>query len=204
MRPPVIVGLTPGAGASTLAAALHAHDGGPLVPRTAREADIVVVRGDPVGLRRLAAVACAPEGPPPVLAVVAAPRHRIALPPSTVARFSGVAVLPWVSTWSGRPGPPAVAPDVLALRDDQLPGPLPAYAAALRRLVAAVIGAGLLVRSTPPQVALPRAPALWRGLRPVDLPRTPTVDPLPTVGPRELDDDALEAEHLRPATGCPR
>jgi hypothetical protein len=102
----------------------------------------------------------------------------------------------------GRPDEPdASTRGRRAVTRRRLPGPLRAYAVALRRLVTAVIGAGLLPGGTPPLVTLPRAPTLGRDLRPVGRGRTlATGHP---AGPPEPDDDALEAEHLKAAAERP-
>lgn len=121
MRPPVIVGYTRGAGASTLAAALHAVDGGLL----GLAADIVVCRaGQLPPDRRMA-------GPAPLLAVLGTGGDG----PSGFAR---TVRLPQVTPWVGRLDVRADAAAVLTHSPRHLPPELQQYAMALRRIAAAV------------------------------------------------------------------
>lgn len=208
VRPPVIAGLAPGSGTSTLAAALHARDAGVLPDRFASEADIVVCRAE--ALRHAAALACSPTGPRPVLAVLLDESGREAVTPRLAAvraRFGAVTALPQVPHWRGTAVPNEAA-TVLALNSIYLLEPLQAYAAALRVLVAALTGTGVLQRSAPPMVSRPITEGLWPGLRTAErgtpplrpIPRTPLPAPVnrPPARPgseahTELDDEALEA-----------
>jgi hypothetical protein len=198
VRRPVVVGLSPGAGSSTLAAALHATDGGRLCPGTAREADIVLCRADRPTLRRAVTLACAPVGPQPVLVLAAAPDGSSAPRPVRVGRFATLVALPSVRRWIGIPSARREAAAALAVPPEDLPPDVVGYAAALRRLVDVLTGSGLLDRSTPPTISRPTTGGLlWRGLQPHSLP----VAAAPTrLGSRpEPDDDALEAPPLSPA-----
>jgi hypothetical protein len=210
VRPPVIAGLTPDSGTSTLAAALHACDAGVLAHRVAGEADIVVCRAH--ALRHATALACAASGPRPVLAVVLEPAgpdavaQRLA---SVRTRFGAVVALPHVPQWHGRTGVQEEAAAVLGLHSGHLAGPVRAYAAALRVLVTALADSGVLRRTAPPMVSRPSTGGLWPGLRtaeridpPLPAPRAapPPAGPgparpaeLPGPAPVELDDEALEA-----------
>lgn len=204
VRPPVIAGLAADVGASTVAAALHARDGGVLGRRASGAADVVVCRS--TGLAAATATAHPPSGPRPVLAVVLDPSatddttHRMR---ALRRRFTAVVPLPHVADWHAGADVRAEAGRVLALPPGLLTPPQRAYATALRALVKALITAGLLERSTPPLVIAPRTVALWRGLHPVERiapprPASPTTpDPAAPVAPsrqEEPDDEALEAE----------
>jgi hypothetical protein len=213
VRPPVIAGLAPGSGTSTLAAALHARDVGVLGPRSAGEADVVVCR--PGSLDRATVLACGPTGPRPLLAVLLDPVLLDRAGPRVVAqrlatlrsRFGAVVALPHVPGWQGRADVREEASTVLGFRGEHLPGPLRAYASALRTLVTALARSGMLARTAPPLVSLPSRGDLRPGLRtvrrvgaarpaPAPLP-VPTGPPAPV--PVELDDEALEALlHHRP------
>ncbi|OLT10746.1 hypothetical protein BJF78_05555 [Pseudonocardia sp. CNS-139] len=132
VRPPLIAGVAPGSGTSTLAAALHARDGGVLPQRVAGEADVVVCRAATV--RQAAALACSPVGPRPVLAVVldeAGPDAVAARLAAVRGRFGAVATLPHVPHWAGHDVREEAA-TVLALQGTYLLDPVRAYAAALR------------------------------------------------------------------------
>jgi hypothetical protein len=207
VRPPVIAGLAPGSGTSTLAAALHARDAGVLPDRFAGEADIVVCRAG--ALRHAAALACSPTGPRPVLAVLLDESGREAVTPRLAAvraRFGAVTALPQVRHWRGAAVKDEAA-TVLALNSIYLLEPLQAYASALRVLVAALTGTGVLQRSSPPMVSRPITEGLWPGLRSAErvtplrpIPFTPLPAPVtrPPARPtseatNELDDEALEA-----------
>ena len=187
LRPPVVAGLVRGAGASTLAAALHAVDGGPLAPGAAGEADVLLCPADEPSLRQAATLVCTPARPRPVLVLTGRVRSgAAALVPA--ARFGGVVVLPHVRRWVGGDGP-GEARAVLAFAPEDLPPDVRPYAAALHRLVTTLTGSGLL-HGSPPLITRPLASTLWRGLRPV----APATSHR-RRGPRpEPDDEALEAE----------
>jgi hypothetical protein len=213
VRPPVIVGLSAGDGASTLAAALHAHDGGRLEERAAWGADIVVCRQG--SLRQAAGLACAPAHPRPLLAVTLGPgEHEQELAegehPALQQRFGAVVALPHVAHWHQLAKARHDAAVVLAQPPEQLPHPLRAHAAALRALVAALVGSGLLARPVPPLLVRPSSdrgpakpiPAARRVERSVPLhpllvaaPRPVVPAPVSRLEPDpEPDDEALEAE----------
>ncbi|WP_219413308.1 hypothetical protein [Pseudonocardia nigra] len=213
-RTPVIAGLSGDAGTSTLAAALHARDAGPLDGA----ADVIACRGTDAALRQAAVLAGAPTGPHPVLAVLLEP----GLPTDGVAtrlsalqpRFGAVVTLPHVGRWHGAPTPSEEAAAVLALPAHHVTRPLRAYAAALRLVVAAVVGSGLPARSAPPTLIRPRptapahAPRVIRRaapVRPARLlgPAPVRAEPLLPAAP-EPDDDTLEADHLRSTAAAGR
>jgi hypothetical protein len=71
------------------------------------------------------------------------------------------------------------------------------YAAALHRIVSALVGSGQLQRAVPPLVSRPASATLWRGLHAPG----PALPPSPAhADPAEPDDEALEAEPARLAT----
>jgi hypothetical protein len=208
VRRPVIVGLSRRTGTSTLAAALHATDGGLLRPGTAGEADVLLCPADEPSLRHAATLACAPAGRRPVLVLAQAPG-----PPAPSPRaphgFAAVLTLPHLARWSGPAGTcpdhRATAASVLAFPPDSLPPDVASYAAALRRVVGVLTGSGLLGQA-PSLVSRPATSVLRHGLQP--LPRSvatavPTVQPAPTPTTTpgtawswarpEPDDDTLEA-----------
>jgi hypothetical protein len=199
VRRPVITGVTRGCGTSTLAAALHTIDAGLLVPGAAGEADVLVCRSDEQSLRQAAGLACAPSGPRPVL-VLAGIAPGIPTPPVPAGRFGAVVALPHVRRWfAGDARGEAAA--VLAYPPERLPPDVRGYAAALHRIVSALVGSGQLQRSGPPLVSRPATADRWQGLRPIG----PTVaSPLrpwpvasPAARPAEPDDETLEAEPAR-------
>lgn len=224
-RTPLVAGLSGGAGTSTLAAALHALDGGPLAGPVCGGADVLVCRsGD--GLRLAAATVCPQPGPRPVLAVTGAD-----LDPSTQARlralerrFGAVVLLPQMARRHVIPLDEAAA--VLAQPASHLPRAVRPYAAALREIVAALVGSGQLLRATPPAVVVPRTAGTARAaVRPIDravpprprllsaVDRTPAgMDPAapnpaapnPATPSREPDDDDLESDLLRVLVGAGR
>jgi hypothetical protein len=208
VRPPVIAGLTAGAGTSTLAAALHARDGGLLGHRAAGEADVVVCGSSEASLREAGALACAPSGPRPVLAVVHAVPDAsdvAGLVRRVRPRYGAVVVLPHVARWHGLAVPRDEAAAVLALPSDHLTSPVRVYAAALRTLVGALAGSGLLERTAPPLITRPQTVTLWRGLQPVERVAPTRPVRLGAVTPEpELDDEAIEAGPVRPAVGAGR
>ena len=196
VRRPVITGVTRGSGTSTLAAALHTIDGGLLAPGTAGEADVLVCRSDEQSLRQAAVLACAPSGPRPVL-VLAGIAPGIPTPAAPPGRFGAVVALPHVRRWfAGDAREEAAA--VLAYPPERLPPDVRGYAAALHRIVSALVGSGQLQRGVPPLVSRPTAAAVWRGLRPIDVP-APANPALPPERRAEPDDDALEAEPAKAA-----
>ena len=205
VRVPVVVSLTQGGGASTLAAALHADDGGLLEPGTAGEADILLCQEPAV--RQAAALACAPTGPRPVLALVTAPGVAAGTPPPVLARrFAAVVELPHIGHWAATADVRREAATVLALPVLDLPPPVRRYAAALHRLVAALTESGLLERTSAPLVSRPSTGTLWRGLRPVQLPGLAApIRPVPVPVPlgvwSEPDDEAIEAEPMPVTAG---
>jgi hypothetical protein len=190
VRRPVITGVTRGSGTSTLAAALHTIDGGLLEPGTAGAADVVVCRSDELSLREAATLACAPSGPRPVL-VLAGIAPGIPTPAVPAGLFGAVAALPHVRRWiAGDARSEAAA--VLAYPPERLPPDVRGYAAALHRIVSALVGSGQLQRAVPPLVSRSVTTALWRGLPPAG----PAV-PRPAFTrdrPAEPDDEALEGE----------
>jgi hypothetical protein len=170
-RIPLVAGIEPGAGTSTLAAALHAEDGGVL----AQHADIVVCRATPASLRAAAAVACPISGPRPVLVVTGVPVPG-ALPGAVPTRFGSVVELPRVERWAGSDAAVTEAADVLS----GPPNGLRPYVEALRSVVAALLGSGLLDTAAPPMVIRARPAEPWRGLRPPPQPlgRHPITPPV--------------------------
>ena len=217
VRRPVIVGLAAGDGATTLAAALHAHDGGRLEARAARAADIVVCRQ--ASLRLAATLVCAPARPRPLLALTFGPGDEQepagGLHHALHQRFGAVVALPHVAQWHhlAKAGHDAAA--VLAQPPEQLPSPLREHATSLRALVAALVGSGLLARPVPPLLARPSTdrpraipvPAVRPAERVIAVPRP--VVPVPVPAPRlepdlEPDDEALAAEAAGAAVAAGR
>lgn len=149
-RTPVVLGVGQGIGATTLAAALHAHDGG----QRDVAADVVVCGGTEESLRRaealglgvtrplLAVVAAGPEGMPGRL------RH-------TGRRYASTTVLPHVGRWRGLAGPTEEIATLLGLRPELLTPALRAYADGLREIAAGLLRSGLLRHDRPPVVARP-------------------------------------------------
>jgi hypothetical protein len=190
VRRPVITGVTRGSGTSTLAAALHTIDGGFLAPGTAGEADVLVCRSDERSLRQAATLACAPSGRRPVL-VLAGIAAGISTPPVPSGLFGAVVALPHVRRWLGADARGEAAA-VLAYPPERLPPDVRGYAAALHRIVSALVGSGQLQRAVPPLVSRPVITAQWHGLPPAGPAR-----PRPTFArnhPAEPDDEALEGE----------
>jgi hypothetical protein len=193
VRRPVVRGLSRRTGTSTLAAALHATDGGLLRPGTAGEVDVLLCPADAPSLRHAAGLACAPSGPHPVLVLAEAPGAPAA-PPRPAHGFAAALTLPHLARWVGTHADTrAAAGAVLAFPPEALPPDVAAYAAALHRVVDVLTGSGVLDRPSPPAVSRPAATVLRRGLQPRPV-AAPT--PLRTAGSRprpEPDDDALEA-----------
>jgi hypothetical protein len=158
-RTPLVAGIEPGAGTSTLAAALHAEDAGLL----AQQADVVVCRPTPASLLAAAAIACPGRGPHPVLAVTGPVPGEV--PAAVRTRFGAVVELPLVEGWAGAATPAAAAADVLAAEPGALPAAQRPYAEALREVVAALIRSGQLDAAAPPTAIRPRAADPWRGAR---------------------------------------
>lgn len=225
MRAPLVAGLDDRVGTSTVAAALHARDGG----RCQRGADVIVCDGR--SLRLAGALEFPPSGPRPVLAIALVPGVPTPQLPrlrALDARFGALVLVPYVESWQGdAPGrgnddPLASslseAAAVLGYPAEQLPRPLRSYAAAIRTIAAAVLRSGQLHRPTPP-LARTRTVRLWHGLLPVERPTPPrpvlvAVPPPARLrradGPGPLvpvhdrtDDEALDApaEHLTPRAG---
>jgi hypothetical protein len=199
VRRPVITGVTRGSGTSTLAAALHTIDGGLLAPGTAGEADVLICRSDEQSLRQAAALACAPSGPRPVL-VLAGIAPGIPAPLVPAGRFGAVVALPHVRRWLVADSRGEAAA-VLAYPPERLPPDVRGYAAALHRIVSALVGSGQLQRSVPPLVSRPTTTGMWRGLPPAGPTVARPVRPRPAVSPAarraEPDDETLEAEPAR-------
>jgi hypothetical protein len=222
VRRPVIVGLAAGDGATTLAAALHAHDGGRLEARAARGADIVVCRQASLG--PAATLVCAPARPRPLLAIILGPGEEQepagGLHHALHQRFGAVVALPHIARWHhlAKAGHDAAA--VLAQPPEQLTSPLRELATAMRTLVTALVGSGLLARPVPPLLARPSAdrpraipvPAIRPAERAahfqpvlIAAPRPVVPVPVPRLGPDlEPDDEALEAEAAGAAVAAGR
>lgn len=177
LRVPVVVGLGRGVGTSTVAAALHAHEGDERDPA----ADVVVC-ADP---QRAAAVVTGPTGRLPLLAVTGAGHPRLR---AVESRFGAVVLLPRVERWAGLVRPSDELALLLGQPYDHLPRPLQDYAGAMRLLAGALVRSGLLTDPAPPRVLRPRAVALWRGLHPVERPA-----PAHLACGDTSDDDTLEA-----------
>jgi hypothetical protein len=188
VRRPVISGVTRGSGTSTLAAALHAVDGGLLVPGAA--ADVLVCRSDAQSLWQAASLARAASGPRPVL-VLGGTAPGIPAPPVPAGHFGAVVALPHLRRWStGEARGEAAA--VLAYAPERLPQDVRAYAGALHRIVSALIASGQLQRPAAHRISRPAAASLWRGLRPASpASRRPA---LACDRPAEPDDEAIEGE----------
>lgn len=223
VRPPVVVGLTAGAGTSTLAAALHARDGGRFEGWSACAADVVVCPAAQAALRHAATLACAPLGPRPLLAVTlgAADDDPMAAALQAVQRrFGAVVVFPRIDRWHDLADSRNDAAAVLAQPPDRLARPLRAYAYALRALVGAVLGSGLLDAPVPPLLTRPRTELLRAAPRQVERPveRSAPFRPVLVAAPRpvvpvpvpvaatepEPDDEALEAEPVRAGAAAGR
>ena len=222
VRRPVIVGLAAGDGTTTLAASLHAHDGGRLEARAARGADIVVCRQ--ASLRQAATLVCAPARPRPLLAVILDPGDEPepagGFHPALHQRFEAVVALPHVVQWHHLTKTHHDAAVVLAQPPEQLTSPLREHAAALRALVAALVGSGLLASRVPPLLARPstdlprpipvpvvRPAERATQLQPVLIaaPRPVVPMPVPRLEPAlEPDDEALEAEATGEAVAAGR
>ncbi len=194
----MVAALTPGAGASTLAAALHGVDGG-------------VWRGGPVDVLVVRAGSGAPPAGVPVVVLVADG------PVSAPGRPGAPVVLPVVPRWSGPDGHRAAA-DLLRVSEARTPAALRPAAAALRAVVAALLGSGVLERPCAGPAGAPGAPGPGpdRRLRvaPVLLHRaTPVVPRLVAgaplrwrsapAGPEAVEPRPVRPRALRPAPGAP-
>ena len=156
-RVPVVTGLGRGVGTSTVAAALHARDGG----TWASAADIVVCHAGGESLRAAELLRLAPFGLRPVLAVVrrgAAPGASRARLSRLEGRFAAVLTLPHVPRWQVLDNSLDDAGELLAQPRERLPPALQGYAAAMHGLAAAVLRTGQLVRPVPPVVIRPARP----------------------------------------------
>jgi hypothetical protein len=222
VRRPVIVGLAAGDGATTLAAALHGHDGGRLEARAAHGADIVVCRQ--ASLQLAATLVCAPARPRPLLAVTLGPGDEqdpaCALHHALRQRFEAAVALPHVAHWHRLAGARHDAAAVLAQPPEQLTSPLREHAAALRALVAVLVESGLLARPAPPLLARPSTdrprvipvPTMRPAERAtpfhpvlIAAPRPVVPVPVPRLEPdMEPDDDTLEAEATGAAVAAAR
>jgi hypothetical protein len=196
VRRPVITGITRASGTSTLAAAMHTIDGGLLAAGTAGEADVLVCRSDEQSLRQAASLACAPSCPRPVL-VLAGIAPGVPAPAVPPGRFGAVVALPHVRRWIAGDAR-AEAAAVLAYAPERLPHDVRAYAAALHRIVSALVGSGQLQRAVPPLVSRPVTTTLWRGLH-AGVPRPPSAPD----DRMEPDDEALEDETRGVVAGVP-
>lgn len=155
MRAPVVAGVAPGVGTSTLAAALHGVDGG-VVGRGGR-VDVLVCRADSLGAADAVGA--------PVLAVVADREPRL---DRLAGRFGAVVTVPRIAAWTGS-GVPEVA-GLLAVAPAHRPARLRPYVDALLAIVDALVGSGALGpparsavegrRTTPSGPVAPVAPGL--------------------------------------------
>jgi hypothetical protein len=201
VRTPVVAGLAGGAGTSTLAAALHAHDAG----RFDRAADVLVCTS--TALAQAAALVPSPTTAQPVLAVTldadGADRAAVAAQLAVLhPRFATVVALPHVAGWRASATARAEAGSVLTLPADRVPRPLRVYASGLRRIVRALTRSDLLTLAYPPA---PVQPVLWCGLQPIERRPVHPLQPGQHSRPPEpdLDDDALEADQFGLAAGGP-
>lgn len=193
-RIPVVAGVSGGVGASTVALALHARDGGIEIG----SADVVVCRGTAESLNRAGRMSVMlGGGPPPVLAVTCGPTRRgriAALLAETGPGWSAVVELPMVTRWLELDDPYAEVTDLLGTQRETLPRPVRAYATAIGRLARAVADSGRL--SAPAPRALVAAPPA----RPAPKPLTalPAAGPHATVPP---DEPEAVVPGLRPVRG---
>ncbi len=186
-RPPLVVGLHRGAGASTVAAALHAHDDRLCSGWLDRNADIVVCGSDDASLALADALVLASTGPRPLLAVTAGtavpPRVRLR---ALEERFGTVVLLPDVARWHGLVRPLDDVGTLLAQPVEHLSRPMRSYASAMRHLAAAVLRSGQLDRDLPPFVGA-QVPTTGRtapvGLRAVEPWKGPEVEVRAQVRP---------------------
>jgi hypothetical protein len=127
--------------------------------------------------------------------VLAGIARGIPIPSLPPGRFGAVVVLPHVSRWFAGDAR-AEAAAVLAYPSERLPADVRAYAAALHRIVSALVGSGQLQRAVPPLVSRPVAVALWRGL-----PGAGAAVPRRVDRPAEPDDEAIEGEPVQAVAG---
>ncbi|MBW0129393.1 hypothetical protein [Pseudonocardia oceani] len=178
LRAPVVAGVAGGVGTSTLAAALHAVDGGRAVASS--RPDVLVCRADSLHL--------AGRRPVPVLVVVADRPPRL----ERTGADTAVVVAPDVAAWHELDAPEVAG--LLALAPAHRPAGLASYIAALLDVAAALVRSGVLERPAPPSRPAPLvlpAPA-----RPTVAP--PSVVPRPLV-PRSLVSPPLVSPPSRPA-----
>lgn len=159
LRAPVVAGVAGGVGTSTLAAALHAVDGG-RAPAGSRP-DVLVCRPDSLHLA---------GGRPPVLVVVADRPPRV----DRTGAGTAVVVVPDVAAWHGVDAPEVAG--LLALAPAHRPAGLAPYIAALLDVATALVRSGVLERPAPPSGPAPLV---------LPAPARPPVAPRPVV-PRPL------------------
>ncbi len=211
-RVPVVLGLGPGVGAATVAAALHAHassatDVGPTYGMAGSlAADIAVCSGSEVSLQWAEAL----RGAPVVVIVLVDDRP----PPSRSRqrqlglRHRAVVVLPHVAHWAGLSAVPDEAAFLLAHIPERLPRTLRDYGGALRLVVTALMRGGSLREPQPPRLTWSAGPPAPRTTP--ARPAPPQATPIRTAPPKitspragavsraesALDDDALEAQAI--------
>lgn len=174
-RPPSVAGVSGGVGATTLALALHGHDGG---TAAGIEADIVVCRSSAESLDRAVRIADLfdPMAVPPVLAVTvdgAERRHPERLD-ELGPGWAAVVLVPHVGRWRGIVDPYREAAGLLGSPRDRLPRALRPYLDAVTRLARAVADSGRLGRPAPtprPPTSPPAVATLRR--EPIPLPAPP-------------------------------
>jgi hypothetical protein len=158
-RIPFVAGVAGGVGASSLAAALRAHDGGVYA---GGPVDVVVCRTTVVSLGLAHEVAArAPR--PPVLAVVADLPSTIPGPVRARMRMAEphvhqLVAVPFVPEWRARVNPYGEAAHVLDPAQ-QIPRSLRDFARAMTRLVAALAGPLAPAAAGPPPATLGDLPA---------------------------------------------
>lgn len=158
MRQPVIAGVAGGVGTTTLAAALHATDGGVFAGRS--PADVLVCRDTVASLGGAHRAVTAAPGRP-LLVVVPSTGERMPRPARArlemVTPHAEVAHVPWVGRWREVTDPWAQAATVLTTAREQLDKPLRGYAQAMQQLRDTV---QQRLQAEPPTVpAPPTAPA---------------------------------------------
>lgn len=205
LRAPVIAGIGPEAGTTTVATALHGLDAG-IAVAPADRVDVLVCRSGAASRRRLdefVEASRAATRTALVLAIVLGDTvaHRsaatCAIPTAgNGSPFAHVTLLPHVAALRDRSIHRSEVATLLARRPEQLDGPLRAYVDALRTLAAAVLAGGGLSARMPASGPAGRKPRLWRGLAPVERPMGAVVRDV-----HGLDDDALEAGWVWRAAG---
>lgn len=187
-RTPVVLGIDARVGATTLAAALHAHDGG----HGGGAADVVVCSGTDESLRRAELLGF--DTLRPLLAVVAAGTGPGRLRHAG-RRYASVTLLPYVERWRGLAEPGDEVAMLLGQPPEHLPPALRAYADGLRVLAAGMLGSGQLRRERPPAVRRDAVPTPRRGPRAVAdppgvlTPGQPPASPSPPPAPVGTDHD---------------